>query len=200
MQNLELKVRCLNGASLERIAALASEAGAVYMRTLKQRDTYFPAPHARLKLREWWHETTLEGAGGSESARRPDRGHSYEQEPTGAVLISYVRPDHAGSRMSDYLICPVSEPLMLRTLLSQTLGVQAVIEKRRQLYIYGHTRIHLDEVRGLGSFVELETVIDEGITLEEASAEHSAVISLLELDRLPVIPYSYSDLLDSGPD
>jgi adenylate cyclase class IV len=195
VQNLELKVRCLDGTALQRIESLAASAGASYMHTLQQRDTYFPAEHAHLKLREWWRQSEEDRPATEEEEGPPELQHSYEKGAAGAVLISYVRPQKGGTTTSDYLIYRVDEPLMLRTLLSQALGVRAVVEKKRKIYQYGHTRIHLDEVQHLGAFVELETVINGAISLGEATAEHSAVISLLELDRLPVVPYSYSDLL-----
>nr|BBH95410.1 adenylate cyclase [Thermogemmatispora argillosa] len=207
MQNLELKVRCLGATTLRQVEALACSAGATYVRTVKQRDTYFPTAHARLKLREWWREdeiadtASVVNVAAGEAAKRPAQQserageESRESGREGAVLISSLPQERAGTRTSEYLVYPVSEPLVLRALLSAALGVLVVVEKTRRFYRYGHTRIHLDEVKDLGSFVELETVIDEGISPGEASAEHSALISLLELDRLPVVPYSYSELL-----
>lgn len=34
--------------------------------------------------------------------------------------------------------------------------VQGVVKKKRLLYLVGQTRVHCDEVEGLGHFVELE--------------------------------------------
>ena len=69
------------------------------------------------------------------------------------------------------------------------------VEKVRILYAYGSTRIHLDTVQGLGTFVELEMVIGEATSLKDAGAEHQAVITALGLDVLPPVATSYSDLL-----
>ncbi|MBX5450457.1 CYTH domain-containing protein [Thermogemmatispora sp.] len=213
MQNLELKVRCLGATTLRQVEALACSAGATYVRTVKHRDTYFPTAHARLKLREWWREddradtASIANVAADEAVRGPlqqpeertkEEGHESGRE--GAVLISSLPQERTGTRTSEYLVYPVSEPVALRALLSAALGVLVVVEKTRRFYRYGHTRIYLDEVKDLGAFVELETVVDEGITPGEASAEHAALISLLELDRLPVVPYSYSDLLSGQSD
>ncbi len=211
VQNLELKVRCLDAAMLSQVEALVCSAGATYVRTVRQRDTYFPTARARLKLREWWREdqTGATAQVGHRMANQTAGGlaqsgegaeHSSDRGEEGAILISSLSQERAGARTSEYLVYPVREPVVLRALLSAALGVLVVVEKRRRFYRYGHTRIHLDEVKDLGSFVELETVIEEGITPGEASAEHSALISLLELDRLPVVPYSYSDLLSGRCD
>ncbi len=88
-------------------------------------------------------------------------------------------------------------------MLAGTLVVKTVVEKRRALYRYGDTRIHLDLVTSLGAFVQLETVLaGDGQTPGEhakieaaAAAEHREVIALLELDGLPSVAGSYCDLL-----
>ena len=162
---------------------------------MKQRDTYFRIPSGRLKLREWW----LEGQESRVTVRRG--GHldaGNEAGSAGATLIAYTRPNEGGSRISDYLMSPVPEPETLRLMLAETLGTLVVVEKVRVLYQYRSTRIHLDTVQGLGTFVELETVIGEATSLEDAVAEHRAVITALGLDVLPSVASSYSDLLISA--
>ena len=41
-------------------------------------------------------------------------------------------------------------------LLTAALGVRGQVIKTRTLYIAGQTRIHIDQVQGLGDFLELE--------------------------------------------
>ena len=209
MRNLELKVRCDGEAALRRLATRGGEGGAAYVRTMRQRDTYFVTPRDRLKLREWWREPDggpLADAGATPSAApatdAPTGGREDgEAAEAGAVLIAYARADTTDSRLSDYLLYPVADAPTLREALSRTLGVRVVVEKRRVLYRYGRTRIHLDAVAGLGAFVELETVLaddagdaSDGVA-EGAATEHRTVIELLGLDRLPPVAVSYSDLL-----
>ena len=99
---------------------------------LRQRDTYFRARSGRLKLRE--------------------------EEPGGAVLIQYDRPDAADARESRYRLTRVQDPDDLRASLDAALGTLVVVDKERHLLLWDGVRIHLDTVDGLGSFVELEGV------------------------------------------
>jgi hypothetical protein len=59
VRNLELKVRCPSEEALDALIARARSAGAVYVRTMGQRDAYFRVPYGRLKLREWWLDVLL---------------------------------------------------------------------------------------------------------------------------------------------
>lgn len=175
MRNLELKVHCPTPQALQQLIQHATQIGAIYKHTLHQRDTYFVVPHGRLKLRQWHDDT----------------GNA------GAELISYERPDEAGSRMSDYSVTPIEDPVSSLAQLTEQWGVKVVVEKERVLYLYGSTRIHFDTVLALGDFVELETVLPEGATADEemrAVQEHRAVIELLGLAALPVVAGSYSDM------
>lgn len=198
MHNLELKVRCTDEAHLDRLIDTALAAGAIYTRSLVQRDTYFVAPRGRLKLREW-HQPAPPG---ETTVATTDA----EADTSGAVLIAYARPDAAGSRLSEYLLSAVPEPATLRAVLEHALGHRVVVEKHRLLYMWGHTRIHFDRVTALGAFVELETLLDRFGTPDKggnpgeegqraAEAAHQAVIAAIGLAALPAIAGSYSDLL-----
>ena len=134
---------------------------------LHQVDTYFDAPRGRLKLRE------ING--------------------TEAQLIHYDRLDQAKPHASDYVIAPVADPAALKEALGRALGIRTVVEKQRELYLWGHTRVHLDEVVGLGSFLELETVITDQ-TQEEAERECREVQEALGIGEEALIAGSYADL------
>jgi predicted adenylyl cyclase CyaB len=164
-RNIELKCRCGDLASVQR---LALGLGAQEAALLRQRDTFFGAARARLKLREL-------GDGRAE-------------------LISYRRPDRAETRGSDYLICPVADPDGLRAVLADALGVVGEVRKERRLLLLRHTRIHLDRVEGLGDFVELETVL-EGIDDEAGQAELGEIAAALALRPEDRVPVPYLELL-----
>ena len=141
-------------------AAACERLGARAAGTLRQRDTYFAVPAGRLKLRE-------------------EDGH--------AELVSYERPLGAGVRESRYERVAVSADAA--ELLRRALPVVEVVEKTRVLYLHRHVRIHLDDVAGLGSFVELEAVEPPpgDATLDE-------VIRALGLDEREPIAGGYLEL------
>jgi predicted adenylyl cyclase CyaB len=168
-RNVELKCRC---ADLEAVRRRADALGARDAGLLVQRDTFFTGPRARLKLRE------LQGP---EGAR--------------AELISYERPDLKRARTSRYRIAPVDDPDALAAVLAHALGEAGTVSKRRRLYLLRSTRIHLDEVEGLGSFVELETVLAEGRPEADGHAELAELAAALGLDGEERIAVPYVELL-----
>lgn len=75
-------------------------------------------------------------------------------------MIYYDRPDTEGPKLSDYSKAAVSDPESLKTVLSMSLGIKGCpVIKKRLLFMYKQTRIHIDEVEGLGNFMELEVLI-----------------------------------------
>jgi homotetrameric cytidine deaminase len=164
VRNVELKAV---DPDPERSLAVALEMGAEDRGVLRQRDTYFRARAGRLKLRE--------------------------EEPGGATLIQYERPDAAEARESRYSLIPVPDPDALRDALSAALGTLVVVAKERRLLLWEGVRIHLDQVEGLGAFVELEGVARPESDL---AGEHERVERLRHaLGIEEIVPDSYSDRL-----
>lgn len=71
-------------------------------------------------------------------------------------LIYYERPDIEGPKLSVYSRCNVPHGADLLTVLEMSLGIKGVVKKTRHLFLIEHTRIHIDDVEGLGKFLELE--------------------------------------------
>lgn len=175
MRNVELKARDPHPArTLERALAL----GADDRGEIRQRDTYFSGARGRLKLRE--QET-----GGS---------------PLWDELIEYSRGDSTDARTSTYRRVPVADVAPLREALDAAYGTLGTVTKRRRLLLWEGVRIHLDEVEGLGSYLELEAVAEVGSDL---SGEHDKVERLREelgIEDQHLVATSYSDLLLSAAD
>ena len=77
------------------------------------------------------------------------------------------------------------------------LGIRAVVKKTRHLYISGQTRIHLDDVEGLGHFMELEVVLTPGQSEAEAQAIAEEMMHTLGIRKETLIEGAYVDLLES---
>lgn len=81
-------------------------------------------------------------------------------------------------------------------LLTQALGVLIVVEKRRDIYFIDNVKFHLDEVEGLGTFVEIEAIDTNGdIGSERLQAQCQNFLSLFAIQPDQLIALSYSDLL-----
>jgi len=86
-------------------------------------------------------------------------------------------------------------PASLRALLTAAFGIGTIVVKTRLLYLAGETRIHLDSVVGLGSFVELEVVLAPDQTPEDGHRVVRELMSALEIDQGDLIDCAYADLL-----
>jgi adenylate cyclase class IV len=174
-RNLELKVRC-DEDTFTAVQKRALLAGSGPFIPLRQVDTYVQAPYGRLKLR-----TTESEDGGST-----------------AELIAYQRPDDSDSRWSDYHRVPLGPECVagIETALVATCGVKAIVDKRREVAILGRTRIHLDRVVELGSFIELETVAGPNDDDANLAREHVEVIGILQLGGLERVSGSYGELIE----
>jgi len=164
--NIEIKARVRDWDRTRRAAeALADRP----LEIIDQYDTFFACATGRLKLREF-------------SATRGE-------------LIAYEREDIAGTKASRYLISTTSQPAQLRQVLQRALGLAGVVRKRRYLYLHGPTRIHLDEVEGLGKFLELEVVMAPAQPAAEGEAIARELMRKLEIQPEDLLAGAYVDLL-----
>ena len=151
-----------------------------------QEDTFFIVPRGRLKLREFGGGMIRVG-GGEDSSGAP------------AELIFYERVDAEGPTRSSYSLVPVTDPTALKVALSAALGVRGVVKKRRSLYLARETRIHIDDVDGLGAFLELEVVLgttDGAASHGEGVARCRELMETLNIGEDDLVDTAYIDLLE----
>ncbi len=165
-RNIEIKARIDSIEALRPAAERLADSGATL---IQQDDTFFACAQGRLKLRD--------------------------QFAAGAELIFYQRANQSGPKESFYLRVPVPDPNALRELLALAQGQTGRVRKRRVLYLAGRTRIHLDAVEGLGEFLELEVVLQEGESTEAGVAEAHRIMSQLGVTPQQLIESAYVDLL-----
>ena len=169
-RNVELKARTPALAPVRaRALALASAPG----QAVEQTDTFFTGPGGRLKVREF-----SDGTG---------------------ELIAYDRPDRPGPKQSVYTRYLCQDARALVETLARALPIRGTVVKRREVFLVGTTRIHLDQVERLGSFVELEVVLGEGETVQRGERIAHELLHALEIPEPGLVPEAYIDLLEALP-
>jgi predicted adenylyl cyclase CyaB len=111
-------------------------------------------------------------------------------------LIAYQRPDTSGPTGSRYVLSPIPDPDSCSRALAAVLGVRGVVRKVRTLYLAGRTRIHMDDVEGLGHFVELEVVLAPDEPEGEGIREAHRLMGDLGIREEDLLREAYIDLLD----
>ena len=166
--NVEIKARCNRVGEVREILCRHN---AEFRGLDRQVDTYFRSPSGRLKLREGNIETSL---------------------------IHYSRANQAGPRQAVVSLYhpPAGQTAALKEVLIAAMGVQVVVDKSREIYFIGNVKFHLDQVQGLGEFVEVEAISADGrIPAEELRKQCDRYIQLLGISPADLLTDSYSDML-----
>jgi len=164
--NIEFKAAANKLAELE---AILQQHNPLFIGEDHQIDTYFNVLKGRLKLRE----------GNIENA-----------------LIHYERQDFAGAKSSHVLLYQHEPDKMLKEILIKTLGIKAVVDKRRKIYFIENVKFHFDTVEGLGTFVEVEAIDKDGsIGKEKLQAQCDKYAALFNISKKDFASVSYSDMI-----
>lgn len=165
--NIEIKAKCFHP---EKVEAFLLSNGARFVGLDHQKDTYFNVPSGRLKLRQGNIEKSL---------------------------IFYHRSDQHGPKQSDFSLSPVTDGPAMERLLENALGVKVVVEKKRRIFYIGNVKFHLDQVPGLGSFVEIEAgnLLDPSLTVARLQEQCSFYMKAFNLSEEDLVHNSYSDML-----
>lgn len=131
--NLELKHYCTDFSAIRKVL---KNIGAEKVVIKNQKDYFFHLPKnktgesARLKLRI---------------------------EKDSKTLIYYERPKFQKEKdtVSKVKFYPVTDNQLL-PFLKETLGIQAVVEKKREIWKKGNTVFHLDTIKDIGNVFEIE--------------------------------------------
>lgn len=166
---IEIKAR---STQHEKVRALLLERNAIVKGADHQVDTYFNVPNGRLKLREGNIENNL---------------------------IHYLRSNQEGPKLSSVALYKSKPDSTLKAVLEQSIGVKVVVDKQREIYFIENVKFHIDTVKDLGTFIEIEAIDEDGsideATLLEQCEKYMEVFGIEEADLVAV---SYSDLLLEG--
>ena len=162
---MEIKARC-NDHKKIRDFLLARRADC--RGTDHQTDTYFRVNHGRLKLREGDIEN---------------------------FLVFYERENQAGPKPSNVVLFATDPQSPLKEILTRSLGVLVVVDKAREIYFLDNVKFHIDTVRHLGAFLEIEAIGGDDRGKEHLLRQCNDYLALLRIREADLISVSYSDLL-----
>jgi len=167
-KNIEIKAKLRDREGVEKLVRACADHGP---ELIVQEDVFFPCEEGRLKLRTF----------------SEDRGE----------LIFYRRVDTEGPTESEFFKAPTSDPGATTVALGAALGTAGVVRKRRTLYHLGQTRVHLDEVDGLGHYLELEVVLEPGQSTDDGVRIADELMTTLGISAEDLEAKAYIDLIDS---
>ena len=167
--NIEIKARARNFTDIKSRAERLSDTP---VEVIPQKDIFFHVPQGRLKLRILASDN--------------------------AQLIYYTRPDQEGPKRSDYHIAYTTDPDNLKRVLELAYGIRGEVKKTRYLYLVGQTRVHLDDVDGLGHFMELEVVMRDEQSDAEGQAIAEDLMASLGVERSDLLDGAYMDMLEKN--
>ena len=147
--NIEIKARC---SDHERIRKILQSRHADYRGVDNQVDVYFNVSYGRLKLRK-------------------GDGENH--------LIFYTRKNQKGPKQSRIILYENHPTPVLEKILRNSLGTLISVNKTRETYHIGNVRFHLDKIRGLGDFIEIEATDSNGeIRMEKLRQQCNHYMSL----------------------
>ena len=166
IHNIEFKAKAKDVTALE---AILLQLNPLFIGEDHQIDTYFNIQTGRLKLRE----------GNIENA-----------------LIYYEREDFAGAKSSHILLYQHQPDKTLKEILIKTLGIKAIVDKKRKIYFINNVKFHFDTVNGLGTFVEVEAIDKDGnISKEKLQSQCDEYAALFGFAAEDFCSLSYSDMM-----
>lgn len=166
-KNIEIKARCADASFIRQFLIGCN---ADFKGMDEQTDTYFKVKNGRLKLRQGNIENSL---------------------------IFYDRENIAGPKMSNVNLFAVDHNSdLLKQLLINANGIKVVVKKKREIWFIDNVKFHIDEVEGLGSFVEIEAIDKDGtLGLNKIKQQCEYYLNQFGITDENLLTHSYSDLL-----
>ena len=164
--NIEIKAKCDKPESIRNI--LKSKK-ADFKGKDHQIDTYFKVQNGRLKLRQ----------GNIEN-----------------LLIYYLRENKSGPKKSKVILLENTPNSNLKEILVQALDTLVIVDKKREIYFIDNIKFHIDKVKNLGSFIEIEVKDKDGVIgQKKLSKQCQDYLDLFKISKKDLLSNSYSDML-----
>ena len=164
--NIEFKAKTNDIKGLENKLLSLSP---LYIGEDNQKDSYYNVSVGRLKLREGIIEN---------------------------ALIWYNREDIGGAKQSDILLYKHSPDEALKKILLKLHGIKIIVDKTRKIYFINNVKFHFDNVKGLGTFIEVEAIDELGkIGVDKLKEQCNFYIDFFKIATDDFMKKSYSDML-----
>lgn len=164
--NIEIKAKSDNQ---DEIRNILKSKNAMFKGIDHQIDTYFNVNHGRLKLREG----TIENH-----------------------LIHYHRENKEGPKQSEITLFTSDPESSLKDILRKALGILVIVDKKREIYFIDNVKFHIDVVKDLGTFVEIEAIDKDGSrNTDTLFKQCQFFMQQFNISDDDLVSVSYSDLL-----
>jgi len=165
-KNIEIKAKC---SDLNKIRKILISQKADFKGIDHQVDTYFKVNSGRLKLREGNIENDL---------------------------IFYNRPNKKGPKKSEVILLKNDPKSSLKKILEASLEKLIVVDKLREIFFIKNVKFHLDKVKNIGTFIEIEAIDRKGsLSDNKLLRQCNFYLKLFGIKEKDLINNSYSDLL-----
>ncbi|RPI15729.1 MAG: CYTH domain-containing protein [Ignavibacteriae bacterium] len=168
-ENIEIKAILREPAAVEE--NIKQFTGNELSAVLHQTDTFYRNPFGRIKIREINNDST--------------------------EVIFYNRSNSAEVRKCRYYRFNLLFPKFTKGFFRTFFGVRGIVVKERRLYFYDNTRIHIDTVKNLGSFIEFEYVVDEAHPQKNGYPVVKELMRQLNIKDNDILSVSYIDMLNT---
>ena len=163
---IEIKAKCKDH---DRIKNILKSKHAKFKGTCHQIDTYFKINSGKLKLREGNKENHL---------------------------VYYKRENKEGPKQSNVIEFKFNSKLPIKEILTKSLGVLVIVDKKRDIYYINNVKFHLDIIKNLGKFFEIEALDNRrNISKKKLLKQCNFFLDLFNIPKSDLISVSYSDLL-----
>lgn len=170
-KNVEIKAKVPN--IFELIEKVHKLPNVKFVGVLHQTDIFYHCEKGKLKLRHVIQD-----------------GKGYSQ------LVYYNREKELDGKMTSHIkLLDVTDFEGLNNILSASNNVIGTICKKRILYMLGRTRIHLDDVDDLGTYMELEVVMNPDDDKQAGEIEANSIMEMLGIKEDQLFTNAYIDLL-----
>ena len=170
-QNRNIEIKAYHSKH-KVIRAFLKNNGALFKGIDHQIDTYFAVKTGRLKIREG----TIENS-----------------------IVYYCRMNTSGPKLCRYTLLHFEQDdhvlKTLKDILTASIDVIAVVDKKREIYYINNVKIHLDTVKDLGTFVEIEAIETGNIGEVKLRKQCEYYVTELGIKKENLVQVSYSDMM-----